>query len=416
MKQTKYDIFVSYRRTAYDTANLIAEKLRHAGYKVFFDVDTLTSGKFNEQLLEVIANCKDFILVLPENALERCNQSDDWIRREVMCALEHHKNIVPVMLDGFSWPDVMPEGMEELRDYQAITAINREFFDMAVERLKGYLKSKPSVPLKRWLIKASILLAALLAFVGVGYGVASHIASVTCKQIVTQQANIVGTVDLLGDIRKDIENSCQSFFDAIAKCKDDADCKELENELLTSISKNEKDVHKYKEMFPAPNFSMKGVEQYVMAYYNINQEELQAFSLYYSSFYDDYDELIALIREVVESHDYSVMNRNRVMLNLNCLQYSINAFYYGYLGMVSLFPKSSREYHYKLANGWKSFPNGTPLDLSQEEYEQFQAHEMNCYKEEVAKFGAEVNYEEQKLEELEARMDQLQEQANNLKK
>ena len=60
MGQRKYDIFISYRRTAYDTANLIAEKLRHAGYNVFFDVDTLTAGKFNEQLLEVIGNCKDF--------------------------------------------------------------------------------------------------------------------------------------------------------------------------------------------------------------------------------------------------------------------------------------------------------------------------------------------------------------------
>lgn len=116
MESRKYDIFISYRRTAYDTANLIAEKLRHAGYNVFFDVDTLTAGKFNEQLLEVIGNCKDFILVLPENALERCQQPEDWIRRETLCALEHHKNIIPVMLDGFVWPDSMPEGMEELRN------------------------------------------------------------------------------------------------------------------------------------------------------------------------------------------------------------------------------------------------------------------------------------------------------------
>lgn len=410
MEPRKYDVFVSYRRTAYDTANLIAEKLRHAGYNVFFDVDTLTAGKFNEQLLEVIANCKDFILVLPENALERCSQPDDWIRREVMCAMAHHKNIVPVMLDGFSWPDAMPEGMEELRNFQAITSVSREYFDMIMQRLKGYLKSKPSVPLRKWLVKATISLVVLLAFFGVGYGVASHIASVTCRQIVTQQASVVGTVDMLGDVRKDISNNCQSFFNTIARCKDDADRKELEDELMTSISKNEKDVQKYKEMFPAPDFSLKGVEQYVLAYYNINQEELQAFSLFYSTFYDDYDDLIALIREVVDSHDYSVINKNKVTMNLNCLQYSINAFYYGYLGLVSLFPKSFREYHYKLASGWKSFPNGTPLDLSQEEYEQFQAHEINCYKEEVEKFGAEVNYEEQKLEELENQIDQLQEQ------
>ncbi|WP_294743473.1 TIR domain-containing protein [uncultured Prevotella sp.] len=49
-RKKTYNIFISYRRTAYDTAKLIAEKLRHAGYHVFFDVDTLTSGKFNEQL------------------------------------------------------------------------------------------------------------------------------------------------------------------------------------------------------------------------------------------------------------------------------------------------------------------------------------------------------------------------------
>ena len=33
MEPRKYDVFISYRRTAYDTANLIAEKLRHAGIK-----------------------------------------------------------------------------------------------------------------------------------------------------------------------------------------------------------------------------------------------------------------------------------------------------------------------------------------------------------------------------------------------
>ena len=413
MESRKYDIFISYRRTAYVTANLIAEKLRHAGYNVFFDVDTLTAGKFNEQLLEVIGNCKDFILVLPEDALERCKQPEDWIRREVMCALDHHKNIIPVMLDGFVWPDSMPEGMEELRNFQAITSVNREYFDMIIQRLKSYLKSKPSIPVRKWLTKAAISLAVLLAFIGVGYGLASHIASVTCQRIVTQQANVVGAVDLLGSIGKDIKNNSESFFAAIEKCDNGADQQDIERDFLTFIKKTEKDIQKYKETFPAPDFSLQGVEQYVLAYYKINQEELQAFSLFYSSFYDDFDELMTLLYECVEEHNYSVMNRNSVNLDLNCIHYSINSFYYGYLGLVSLFPKSSREYHYKLASGWKSFPNGTPLDLSQKEYEQFQIQEINRYKEEVEKYGAKVNYEEQKLEDLEKQIDQLQDQVNN---
>ena len=68
----KYDIFISYRRASFESANLIAEKLRRAGYSVFFDVETLRSGKFNEQLLTVIEQCKDFIIVLSENALDVC--------------------------------------------------------------------------------------------------------------------------------------------------------------------------------------------------------------------------------------------------------------------------------------------------------------------------------------------------------
>ena len=81
MKKENYDIFISYRRTAYDTANLIAVKLRHAGYKVFFDIDTLTAGKFNEQLLEVIKGCKDFIVVLPENALDTFKEKGEECQR-----------------------------------------------------------------------------------------------------------------------------------------------------------------------------------------------------------------------------------------------------------------------------------------------------------------------------------------------
>ena len=90
-----------------------------------------------------------------------------------------------------------------------------------------------------------------------------------------------------------------------------------------------------------------------------------------------------------------------------CMTYSINAFYYGYLGSISLLPKKSRKSHYELSKKWKTFPNGTPLDLSQEEYEQFQLYEINRYEDEVAKYGAQVNYEERKLKNLEKQIDEL---------
>ena len=124
MKQ--YDIFISYRRSSYDTANLIATRLKSAGYSVFFDMETLRSGKFNEQLYDAIDNCKDFIVVLPPNALDRCVNEDDWVRLEVCHAMEKGKNVIPVMLNGFTWPEPMPDGMENLRDCQALTASSIE--------------------------------------------------------------------------------------------------------------------------------------------------------------------------------------------------------------------------------------------------------------------------------------------------
>lgn len=411
--KNKYDIFISYRRTAYDTANLIAEKLRHAGYRVFFDIDTLTSGKFNEQLLEVIKECKDFILVLPENALERCADKNDWIRREVICALEHKKNIIPVMLDGFSWSSKMPEGMEELPNYQAIVAVNHEYFDMAVNRLKGYLNSKPSLPIKTWLIKAAIVLAVLMAFIGVAFGAARHIANVTCEQIATQQSNVMSAVDAIGDFRQQMLDSSYSFFSAIDKSRDDDEKRELEDEMMITLKKIDKEVQYYKTTFPAPDFERTGVENYVLAYYGVKQEELKAFSTFYLSFYDDLEDASEVLKEMMASHEYSREYKDIVKQELTCMVYSINAFYYGYLGSLSLLPKSSRKMHYELSKKWKNFPNGTPLDLSQEEYEQFQMYEINRFNEEVEKYGAQVNYEERKLDELEKKFEELEENVLN---
>lgn len=406
MKKAKYDVFVSYRRTAYDTANLIAEKLRHAGYRVFFDIDTLTSGKFNEQLLDVIAGCKDFILVLPENALERCSDENDWIRREITCAIENKKNIIPVMLDGFSWPSELPKGMEELRNYQAIAAVNREFFDMAVTRLKSYLKSKPSFPLKSWLMKATIVVAVLLVFLGVGFGIINHMAKVTCKEIAVKQASVMSCVDLLAGIRKDLAGSTESLFTNMEKYKDKEDRNQFENDMMKIIGITQKDLISYQKKCPVPNFQLNWIENFVLSFRGLQAEELNAFSAYYESFYEDFEEIIEFLKETIDTHDYSSIRKQRLTTDLNCMQYSINGFYYGYLQILSLLPKSVRKTHYEMAGKWRNYPNGTPLDLPQEEYEQFQIKEIEHYKEEVEQYGSQINYEEQKLNDLEKQIDE----------
>ena len=81
----KYDIFISYRRNGGETmAYLLKEKLKQMGFTVFYDVESLRSGIFNDKLYEVIENCRDIILILSENGLDRCINKDDWVRKEIV--------------------------------------------------------------------------------------------------------------------------------------------------------------------------------------------------------------------------------------------------------------------------------------------------------------------------------------------
>lgn len=46
----KYDIFISYRRSSFESAQMIATSLKAKGYKVFLDVESLRGGKFNSKV------------------------------------------------------------------------------------------------------------------------------------------------------------------------------------------------------------------------------------------------------------------------------------------------------------------------------------------------------------------------------
>lgn len=139
----KYDIFISYRRDGGDTlAQLIYDRLTDRGYKVFLDIESLRSGKFNEKLFSVIDECKDVVVVLPPDALERCSNEGDWLFLEITHALKERKNIIPVMMKGFKWPETLPEGLEELQYFNGIQD-SKDYFDAVIDKMVSLLQSRP---------------------------------------------------------------------------------------------------------------------------------------------------------------------------------------------------------------------------------------------------------------------------------
>ena len=141
----KCDVFISYRRDGGDmTAMYFYQALKDRGYNVFYDLEVLRAGKFNEALLDSIQSCTDFVLILSPHALDRCEDESDWVRREIAEALRAHKNIVPVMLKGFNFPEKLPEDIDDVR-YQNGLTCTTEYFEESINRLcQRYLNSLPA--------------------------------------------------------------------------------------------------------------------------------------------------------------------------------------------------------------------------------------------------------------------------------
>ena len=141
MERTNYDIFISYRRDGGGaTAGRINDMLTADGYTVSYDVDTLREGRFDEQLLERIEQCQDFILVVDKNCFARTidpatNPQEDWLRQELSYALQLKKNVIPVLLSGANFPNSLPEDIESVCLSNGPKCVH-EYFDSFYTKLK----------------------------------------------------------------------------------------------------------------------------------------------------------------------------------------------------------------------------------------------------------------------------------------
>ncbi|GMS89862.1 hypothetical protein PENTCL1PPCAC_12037, partial [Pristionchus entomophagus] len=149
------DVFISYRRaTGNQLASLIKVLLQLRGYKVFIDVDKLYAGKFDASLLKNIQAAKHFILVLTPNSLDRLLNDvncDDWIHKELKCAFEFNKNVIPIFDQHFEFPDRendIPPDIRNITKYNGVRWVHdyQEACMDKVERfIKGELGRSPSI-------------------------------------------------------------------------------------------------------------------------------------------------------------------------------------------------------------------------------------------------------------------------------
>ena len=151
----RYDIFISYRRVGgFETAQLLSDRLTKLGYRVFFDLDTMRSGDFSEQIYEVIEHCKDVVVIVSPDIFVRAVELQrqhvesgadgscppdptDWVRLEIARAFEQGKNIVPMFLRNATLPSTeeLPEDIAQLPMQNGCEA-SHEHFNSVIQRLQ----------------------------------------------------------------------------------------------------------------------------------------------------------------------------------------------------------------------------------------------------------------------------------------
>ena len=409
MKQ--YDIFISYRRSSYDTANLIATRLKSAGYSVFFDMEALRSGKFNEQLFEVIDNCKDFLVVLPPNALDRCVNEDDWVRLEVCRAMAKKKNIVPVMLNGFTWPNPMPNGMEELPDYQALTATSTEYFDMAMERLQQkFLRSKRHLFLRKWVKFFAVVIVSLLTILSITWGVLYFLSMDVCTKYATCLTKDASAVHTIVEQNEKLQRDWKVFRDAIVREHNVEKIGHLQEDMLATVDCVENNIVQSWNV-DSMDLQISDYHGFLLSLHGINAEEIKLSPTIATMYYEDY------VANDLEKIRMAVMDPNTINLRagdmfLEVFAHSKNSYYASILSELSNFPESSLTTFNELNKLWIHFPKEYLLGGDRMYYEDIINSESKKIELLLSEFESVLNEEDARMEDLQRQTDKMEHDMN----
>jgi membrane-associated phospholipid phosphatase len=141
-RNNRPQVFISYRREhGSEVARIVQTELMRRGIPCFLDVKDLKAEHFDNRLLKAIEDAPNFILVLTPNALDRCTDTEDWLRREIAHALRHQKHIIPLLLNNFQFPPAnqLPEDIRGIERHNGVT-YSHEYFEATFDKLESFLK------------------------------------------------------------------------------------------------------------------------------------------------------------------------------------------------------------------------------------------------------------------------------------
>lgn len=112
MSGKNFDIFISYRRSdGTEKARILDLAFSIDNCRTFLDVKSLGVSVFDKKLEAAVLDAPIFVMVLTPDYFKRCNDKEDWVRREIELALDNGKVIIPINYNGVlkGVPDYLDE-------------------------------------------------------------------------------------------------------------------------------------------------------------------------------------------------------------------------------------------------------------------------------------------------------------------
>ncbi len=401
-----YDIFISYRREGgFETAKMVQEKLKGLGYRVFLDFEDLRTGKFNEQLYSVISGCNDFVVIMSPGCLGRCQHPDDWLRLEVIHALQNKRNIIPIMLRNYKWPETMPSGIEDLKLMNGLSASD-EFFDAFIKRLISQLKSKPNIirKFKRLWVILAIAITTVTSFL-------FFYSSYESKRQLEQVSNVV-----IGDIglkmtRLNIEldgiaetsKKWAAFYQMMIMPGDNDWKTQQKESFIHYLNFREQQLQNVDYHSPLTDHHLN-----VLSKSKVPLEDVQAFyGNAYRMFFDEVASYYANIKNYANMPVVGWLVQTTEMMNLRERMVYLNgeSLYYNILELITDMPESSRQVYNRFSAQLTRFPSTGKM--GKEEARSAAEKSFNLYQQSMNEFAVLTGQANKNIKELETDVERI---------
>jgi len=115
-------------------------ELQSRELKVFLDIEDLGAGHYDDKLLRYIEQAPNFLPILTPNCLDSRGGDEDWMLKEIAYAIVHERNIVPMVMPGFRFPNPLdlPQDIRALPRHNGVEFSN-SYYQAMIERLITYL-------------------------------------------------------------------------------------------------------------------------------------------------------------------------------------------------------------------------------------------------------------------------------------